>query len=230
MSIASRRRAAPAPATASSTVVTAVHTHLQDAPQGLYFAAIVDKSRFDRTAVAEALSAAVDAGLVRFVPALTGPRFLAAEHLPLPEVSSATVDAVMTFIACHEDFERGSPDVVLAVDNVVQGLGKKFSTAQVVAAFDTLRREAMLWFRLQPASGIATVTLSRHRHFTILGHDGGAHQPLCFHVRAGNREVAYRKLQESPYAGPELALHGIVEGQLHFEALPGHGGMLVEQF
>lgn len=228
MSIASRRRAVPAPATASSTVVTAVHTHLQEVPQGLYFAAIVDTSRFDRVAVADALSTAVDAGLVRYVPALTGPRFLAAEHLPLPAVSSATVDAVMNFIACHEDFERGSPDVVMAVDKVVQGLGKKFSTAQVVSAFDTLRQEAMLWFRLQATSGIATVTLSRHRHFTVLGYDGNAHQPLCFHVRAGNREVARQKLHNNPYARPELALHGIVEGQLHFEALPGHSSMLVE--
>jgi hypothetical protein len=228
MSIVSSRRSAPLPATASASLVTAVHTHLQCTASGLSLPALADKARFPQNQVADAISVAVDTGLVRFDLSSTAMQFYAAEHKALPSAAPVLVNHVMHFIAAQEDFERGSPDVVIAPEVVVDALKDTYSVDQVLAAFDTLRLEEILWFRLNPTTGRATVTLSRHRIFTVIGRDNDACEALCFYVRAGNAALAIRKVEESAYGGDDLALFGITEGEIEFQP-PKRRAMLVER-
>lgn len=228
MSIASSRRSAPPRATASAPLVTAVQLHLQDAPTGLSLSALADKARSPQSHFADAISVAVDNGSVRFDLSSTAMLFYAAERKALPSVAPVLVNHVMHFIAAQEDFERGSPDVVVAPEVVIDALKDTYSADQVLAAFDTLRLEEILWFRLNPTTGRATVTLSRHRIFTVVGCDNNACEALCFYVRAGNAALAIQKVEESAYSGDDLALFGITEGEIEFQP-PKRRAMLVER-
>jgi hypothetical protein len=228
MSVVSSRRSAPPRATASASMVTAVHLHLQSTSTGLSLSALADKARFPANQIADAISVAVDTGLVRFDLSSTAMQFYAAEHKTLPSVAPVLVNQVMHFIAAQEDFERGSPDVVIAPEVVIDALKDTYSPDQVLAAFNTLRLEEILWFRLNPTTGRATVTLSRHRIFTVIGRDNDACEALCFYVRAGNAALAIRKVEESAYGGDDLALFGITEGEIEFQP-PKRRAMLVER-
>ena len=228
MSIVSSRRTSPGRATAPEEAVAAVRVTLQNAESGVNLSEIIHLTECPQDDVADALAVAVDAGVVRFSVTPEGLSFFSAEHFELPAAAPNLVDDVMNFIAAHEDTERGSPDVVISPEDVIKGLHGTYPAAQILAAFDVLREEEMLWFRVNPITGRATVTLSRHRSFTIIGRDNDAGEALCFHVRAGNRAVAIRKVDESDYGGDDLTLFGITAGEIDFQP-PKQRAMLVER-
>lgn len=232
MSILPKRRADPGPVEAPSVHVSALHAYLRAHPGGLPWTDLVVRFSGGTSEAAVALAGALTQGRVR--PDYSGEYVLyyAAEDLVLPETLASAADAVVNFIAAHEDEARGSPDVSLPLGKVIRGLAPQYSPQQVVAAVEVLCKEALLWFRASTfgaVPGVLTLTLSRHQYFTVVAYDTDAHQSLCFHVRAGTKEVAIRKVNESAYGNLELKLMGVTQGYIEFSEVDGHSGMLVEQ-
>ena len=213
-----------------SELVEAFHAFMLTHPEGLSWTNMVLGFGQPLPEAARALTRALDTGLVRVSHANGTLSYFAAEHLVLSD-GELCAEAVLNFIAAHEDEERGSKNVTLALDRVISGLARFYSPAELLAGIDVLRQEAVVWFRVLTAGadkGILTLTLSNPQYFTVVAHDDNAHQALCFHVRAGTTAVALRKVQESAYGSLELSILGTTPGWVAFEPVPGHSAMLEE--
>jgi len=230
MTMLPKRRPGSRPVNAPAVDVAALHAYLKAHPTGLTWTNLALRFQHSASVAAVALAGALDRGLVRVDYSGEYILYYAAEHLDLPAALDAAVDVVVAFISAHEDDERGCPDVTLALDRVISGLAPRFSVQQVFAAVEVLCQESLLWFHALAGgvnSGLLTVTLSRHQYVTVVAYDTDAHQPLCFNVRAGNKEVAVRKVHASAYGGLELKLMGVTQGDIEFSSVEGYGGMLV---
>lgn len=230
MTITPKRKSGPEPLASLSELIAAFHAFMLTHPKGLSWTNLVLGFGQPLPETARALARALDAGLVRVSPTDDALSYFAAEHLVLTD-GALCAEAVLNFIVAHEDMGRGSKNVTLALDRVITGLARFYSPAELLAGIDVLRQEAVVWFRVLTADadkGILTLTLANPQYFTVVAHDDDAHQPLCFHVRAGNKEIALHKVRDSAYGLPKLSILGITAGWVDFEPVQGHSSMLVE--
>jgi hypothetical protein len=230
-----------------SKVLALVVDHLSKQPSGVRFDELLTnlESQAAPTALADALNQAVDNGAVRYLyqagPQSTrwerGPSNIVlylATNIGLLSASPAEVNDVVSYFAQREDYERfgGGPWVMLEAAKVFEDFAskKQMPAAKLAGIFETLRSEGMLQFLARAENGYITVTLSAHRHYTVVAmqvenpayHGGPCNYSVrYFHVRAGSPDVACRKVERVWVDDGRLVVQSVVEGSVKFEVPPG---------
>ncbi len=121
---------------------------------------------------------------------------------------------------------RGDPMGSFTMDYLHQKLGTKLSDEVLTQAVRAGLDERIFALFSNPTNKyVAFSQLERHQ-FTVVGTDDKVHQALCFHVRAGNADVAIDKVRQSAFGNEELALQGVTTGTVRFAAVAGHASFM----
>jgi hypothetical protein len=139
---------------------------------------------------------------------------------------SAAINAVVRHV--HQRYDnRGDPMETSSLSAMQEDLAKTLGADAVTQAVHDAMREGLLTIRVVAPNQHIYFSISGKTHFTVMATDHNVNQPLCFHVRAGNKEVALAKVRASVYGGEETSIHGICPGIVHF-AVAETSGYLVE--
>lgn len=139
-----------------------------------------------------------------------------------------TVDQVLRHMHGLLD-GRGDPSWTETPQRLSAAFCSAVNSEELADALALAIHEKVLGLRCVAPSKYVFLTLKQHQRFTVVAQDTAAHQALCFHVRAGDADIALKKVQASSYGGEYLKVYGIVEGIVHFEPAPGHCGFVVEK-
>lgn len=186
-----------------STALEALHGCLKES-EGASFREIRESlaDRLSGDEVAKSLAEGIhdDQVGLRFEPspAPTGTlRFFLREEHRTPACTPEVTQMLAEYIRSKEDFNYGSPDVMVDPRAIYRALNEHQGVAfdALSAAFQQLFAERVLTFCARPQNDYITFTLDRNWQYTVLAYTVKTDRARCFHVRAGNQDIAEAKVR-----------------------------------
>lgn len=127
-------------------------------------------------------------------------------------------DALVKYLASRTD-NRGDDDPIAHPVAILNALAPHYTPQEVEGALQLAFREELLVLVARASNSYVTVSLSRHRCFTVLAYDKASQQGRLFHVRAGRVEVAMRKLEGTM---PHLQRLAVMSGKVLLQPADPH--------